>query len=193
MAACSCRTHSCSPGICTSSSGARGSPSSSSAPYIYPTDTEPRRRDTRSGGPTGGGGRGGSTRGEGGWELQEGGASRGRSSTYRDLLETHLLLAAVGFAAAVDLQRHDLPVAADVSEDLAAAARPDGSQSPGINTHTHTHRRIPAHLVFEERFHISRTHGVGMTGAGERRTLAAAAAHQTHAHVPRPHPEELAA
>lgn len=127
---------------------------------------------------------GGSTRGEG-----EGGsygkAEPRRSSTYRDLLETHLLLAAVGFAATVDLQRHDLPVAADVSEDLAAA-RPDVGHSPRINTHTHARARIPAHLVFEERFHVRRTHGVGMTGAGERRTLAAAARH------PRPRPRATA-
>lgn len=78
-----------------------------------------------------GGRGGGSTRGEG-----EGGSSGKaeprRSSTYRDLLETHLLLAAVGFAATVDLQRHDLPVTADVSEDLAAA-RPDVGHSPRIN------------------------------------------------------------
>lgn len=56
----------------------------------------------RSGGAKGGGGGGG-------------GAGTG---PYGYLLEPHLLLAAVGLAATVNLQRHDLPVAADVSEDL---------------------------------------------------------------------------
>lgn len=40
--------------------------------------------------------------------------------SHRDLLQAHLLLAAVGLTATVDLQRHDLPLAADVFEDLAA-------------------------------------------------------------------------
>lgn len=56
VASWSCRTHSWSLCIYISSSGGRGSLSSSSALYIYPTDKGPQRRDTRSGGPAGGGG-----------------------------------------------------------------------------------------------------------------------------------------
>lgn len=44
-----------------------------------------------------------------------GGAGR---RPYGYLLELHLFLAAVGFAATVNLQHHDLPLAADVFEDL---------------------------------------------------------------------------
>lgn len=36
----------------------------------------------------------------------------------RDLLQTHLFLTAISFTAAVNLQSHDLPVTADISEDL---------------------------------------------------------------------------
>lgn len=52
-AAWSGRTRSCSLCIYISSSGGPGSPSASSALYIYPRDKEPQRRDTRSGGPAG--------------------------------------------------------------------------------------------------------------------------------------------
>lgn len=64
--------------------------------------------------------RGGDSRVRSGdWGGQRGAGTR----PYGYLLEPHLLLAAVGFAAAVDLQRHDLPVAADVSEDLDTNTR----------------------------------------------------------------------
>lgn len=41
-------------------------------------------------------------------------------SAHGDLLQAQLLLAAVGFAATEDLQRHDLAVAADIFKDLKA-------------------------------------------------------------------------
>lgn len=166
-----CRTRSWSLCVYISSSGGRESLSSSSALYIYPTDREPRRTDTHSGGPTDRQ----TSRQTGERQTErpscpdiinpghhlyvttgrpllflerwltltvfEGPTDRiyiGHPTTnqkagfsvamvtvyehscfsHRYLLQTHLLLTPISFTATVNLQRHDLPMAANISEDL---------------------------------------------------------------------------
>lgn len=114
--------------VCISSSGGRESPSSSSSPYTFPAGREPRRTDTRSGGPADTGEAGKSISAVCRAANQRAGFSG--TCAHRYLLQTHLLLTAVCLAAAVNLQRHDLPVAANVFEDLKHKAQPDRSHGP---------------------------------------------------------------
>lgn len=87
---------------------------------------------------------------------------------YGYLLEPHLFLAAVGFAAAVNLQRHNLPLTADVSEDLS------GRQTLVSGASLLDNRvlgRVPAHLVLEQRLRVGGTHGVRVAGGRQQRRL----------------------
>ena len=87
------------------------------------------------------------------------------------LMETHLLLTAFGFTATVNFQSHDLSIAANISEDLKEHKPKDVQQlihsQSLINDNVNCNgMSFPAHLVFEQRLHVSWTHRVRLTAKG---------------------------